>query len=211
MGTINILVIIAITLFSTLMIMLLIMVRKKQPILEEYTIKGCLEEYIKKYKNYHLLELTSEIKQDVTQKNPLILIIGIMIVSFKFVKQENLLISYLLFLLCVIIIALFITRGPTIKKIILKNNVIELFRSNNEVQTYQLDNINIKYNMQRGRYQRFYIYFNNVRYYTTNYDYESFIAFAILVNLLKTNELEKINNLNDDDIKRLQQNFTYSE
>ena len=61
----------------------------------------------------------------------------------------NFFIGYLIGVIFVFgsLIIFLLTKKPTIKKIVLKNNVIELYNSNNEVETYEIDNIDIKYNV----------------------------------------------------------------
>lgn len=188
------------------------------------TIKDYIEEYLKEYRNSHLVELNTKIKLDDAPKMSLAFATGISILViifiyiFKFILRENLLIGCLICIFLVIIIGIiyFLTKGPTIKKISLKNNIVELYDSKDEIKTYQLDEINIKYNIRFGYKSHKYIniYLNNDIYTSNSYNvykFEPYIAFVILVNLLKTNDTEGIDNINNDDIKKLQQKFTYSE
>lgn len=230
MGIINTILLIIVTIFASLLpIMLFIFLEKKekQSIQKPDIIKDYIKEYMKNYAAYQLVEIDSKIKKvEKTQEmpHPLVIVaiffIFILIYSFKSILRMNFFIGYLIGAIFVFgsLIIFLLTKKPTITKIILKNNVIELYDSNNEIETYQLDNIDIKYNIlgsYRPRQNKFInIYFNNDRYSSLEfnvYNFNPYIAFVIFINLLKSNELEKINNLNDDDIKRLQQNFIYSE
>ena len=230
MGIINnILLIIVATLGSLLPIMLFIFLKKKekQSIPKTDTIRDYIKDFMKNYTSCQSVQIDSKIKK-VEQiqggSNPFVMIviffIVVLIYSFKSIIRANFFIGYLIGVLFVFgsLIIFLLTKKPTITKIILKNNMIELYNSNNEVETYQIDNIDIKYNVigsYRPRQNKFInIYFNNNRYSSSEfnvYNFNPYIAFVIFINLLKRNELEKINNLKDDEIKNLQQNFMYSE
>ena len=56
-------------------------------------------------------------------------------------------------------------------------------------------------------------YFNNDKFSSKGYniyDFEFYIAFILFVNLLKINDIEKIKNLTNNDIEKLQQNYIYN-
>lgn len=230
MGIMNVLLIIITVLGAFLPIVLLGHKRKKilsKP--KQDTIKDYLKIYKEKIEKYQLVEIDSQIKVDepqtMSQSMAIVVTIFtiIFIYVFKFIIRENFFIGFFIVVFYVFggLIIFLLTKKPKIKKILLKNNVIELYDSNDEIKTYQLDLTNVKYNIKiyressaRRSHKYINIYFNNDKYTTkefTVYDYESYIAFIIFVNLLKRNELEKINNLNNDDIKGLQQNFIYNE
>ena len=230
MRIMNVLLIIITVLGAFLPIVLLGHKRKKilsKP--KKETIKDYLKIYKEKIEKHQLVEIDSQIKVDepqtMSQSMAIVITIFtiILIYAFKFIIRENFFIGFFIVVFYVFgaLIIFLLTKKPTIKKILLKNNVIELYDSNDEIKKYQLDLTNVKYNIKiyressaRRSHKYINIYFNNDKYTTkefTIYDYESYIAFVILVSLLKRNELEKINNLNDNEIEKLQQNFTYSE
>lgn len=229
MGIINIILVIITALGAFLPIVLLGHKRKKilsKP--KQETIKDYLRIYKEKIEKYQLAEINSQIKVDeeqtMSQSMAIVVTIFtiILIYAFKFIIRDNFFIGFFIVIFYVFgsLIIFLLTKKPTIEKILLKNNVIELYDSNDEIKTYQLNLTNVRYNIKiyressaRRSHKYINIYFNNDKYTSkefTIYDYESYIAFVILVNLLKRNELEKANNLSDDDIKRLQQNFIYS-
>ena len=230
MGAINnILLIIVATFGSLLPIMLFIFLDKKekQSIPKQDTIKDYIKEYMKNYVDCQFVEIDSKIlKNEQTQEipNPFIMVailfIVILIYSFKSILRINFFIGYLIGVIFVFgsLIVFLLTKKTSIKKISFKNNMINLYYSNDEIITYQLDQTNIKYNLLGNygykRHKYINIYFNDDTY-TSNeyniYNFEPYIAFVIFLNLLKRNELEKINSLNDSDIKILQNNFTYNE
>lgn len=156
MGTINtILLIIIATLGSLLPIMRFIFLEKKekQSIPKTDTIRDYIKEYMKNYATYQFVEIDTKIKKvEKTQEMPrpfvivAIFFIVILIYSFKSILHVNFFIGYLIGVIFVFggLIIFLLTKKPTITKIILKNNVIELYNSNNEIETYQLDNIDIK-------------------------------------------------------------------
>ena len=201
--------------------------KKKQSIPKQDTIKDYIKEYMKKYVACQFVEIESKIKKvEQTQEmpNPFIMVaipfIVILIYSFKSILHINFFMGYLIGVIFVFgsLIVFLLTKKPSIKRILFKNNMIELYYSNDEIKTYQLDQTNIKYillgNYGYKRHKYINIYFNDDKY-TSNeyniYNFEPYIAFVIFLNLLKRNELEKINSLNDSDIKILQNNFTYNE
>lgn len=223
---------IILTLIGLLPLMLFIFLEKKdrQSISKKETTKDYIKEYLKKYNTCKLVEINSKIKKvDETQKMPqpfviiLIIFLSILMYSFKYFIRENFFIG---FVICVIfvfggLVIFLLTKKPTIKNIVLKNNVIELCDSNDEIKTYELDRVEVKYNIHSWHsslglrsHKYINIYFNEDKY-TSNefniYNFEHYIAFVIFINFLKRNELEKINNLNDEDIKRLQQGIKYNE
>ena len=225
MGIINVL-LIMITALCAFLPIIIIINRREKSIIKQNTIQDCLKEYYKKYNNNQLIELDSKLKHNEMKKmsSPIAIVLSIFIVvlvfACKFIIFENRFISLLIICVVFVLLAIlffFLLKGTTIKKIILKNNVIELYdESDNKVTEYQLDRINIKYDILTGRYEHksIYMYFND-DYYSSSayniYNFETYIAFVILVNLLKRNELKKINNLNNDEIERLQQKFKYRE
>jgi len=227
MGIINnILIIIVATFGSLLPIMVFINLenKEKQSIPKQNTIKDYIKEYMKNYSTCHFVEINSKIKKAEQTQNPFILVaiifIVILIYAFKSIILANFFIGYLIGVIFVFgsLIVCLLTQKPSVKKIVLNKTLIELYYSNNEIKTYQLDQTNIKYNLL-GNYgykshKYINIYFNDDKY-TSNeynlYNFEHYIAFVIFINLLKRNELEKINTINDDEIKSLQQNFIYHE
>lgn len=200
--------------------------RKEKSIIKQNTIQDCLKEYYKKYNNQQIIELDTKLKPNEMYKmsSPFVIVICISIVilefACKFIIPENRFISMLI--ICVVfilfaILFIFLTKTITIQKIVLRNNIIELYdEMDNKIEEYELDKINIKYNILTGRYEHksIYIYFNG-EYYSSAayniYNFEPYIAFVIFVNLLKRNELERLNNLNNDELKKIISNFTYSE
>jgi len=222
----NALLTIAIALIMCLIIMLifLIIFIKNRKLLKQNTIKEYLKEYLEKYFNSQLVELDIKILSAETQKISLRLFGGAMFTLCLVSGLMSYLIEYFGFtrieyipfgiLICgILVIGAIFMKIPGVKKIKLKNNVIELHNSNNELKSYQLEKINIKYNMRTRRRSRYInIYFSDDKYSSYWYglqNYTPYIAFIIFVNLLKANEIEKIDNLNDEDIKRLQQNLIY--
>ena len=232
MGIIDNIFFMILTLIAFLPLMLFFFLEKKdrQYISKQETTKDYIKEYLKKYNTCQLVEINSKIKKvDETQRisQPfaiiLIIFIVILIYSFIYIIRKNFFIG---FVICVIfvfggLIIYLLTKKPTIKKIVLKNNVIELYNGDEEVKIYRLDKTNVRYNikihrensaLQKHKYIN--IYFNNDKYTSIEYNiynYEYYIAFVLFIDLLKRNEIEKINDLNDEDIKRLQQNIKYSE
>lgn len=224
MAIINVLLII-ITALCALLPIIIIINRKQKSIIKPNTIQSCLKEYYRKYNHDQLIELDSKLKPNEMEKmsSPIAIVLCIFIAILVFVCKFIILdLLVLLIIVCVVLILFailfaFLLKGTTIQKMILKNNVIELYdESDNKVKEYQLDKINVKYDILTGRYEHksIYIYFND-DYYSSSayniYNFETYIAFVIFANLLKRNELEIINNLNNDDIERLQQKFTYRE
>ena len=74
----------------------------------------------------------------------LIIFLVILIYSFKYIIRKNFFIG---FVICVIfvfggLVIYLLTKKPTIKKIVLKNNVIELYDSDEDIKRLQQ---NIKY------------------------------------------------------------------
>ena len=230
MGIINnILIIIVATFGSLLPIMVFIYLgnKEKQSIPKPNTIKDYIKEYMKNYNTCQFVEIDSKIKKVEPTKenlNPFVMIAIIFIVilmySFKPILRTNFFIGYLIGVIFVFggLIVCLLTQKPSVKKIVLNNNLIELYYSNDEKETYQLEQTNIKYDLLGNygykRHKYINIYFNADKYTSDEYNiynFEHYIAFIIFINLLKRNELEKVNSLNDDDIKRLQQNFIYEE
>ena len=180
-----------IILFILLIVIAYIFNRKSLATIKINEIQDYLNEYYLKYNDNQFVEVNSKLDKTTA--------------SF----QNNIL-SHL------------VSKEVTIQKVILKNNIIELFdKNNNKVKDYQVDQVNIKYDIliRGGRWETRYIniYFNDDNYTSiANNNYgieayiESYIAFVIFINLLKSNKLEKINNLNDEEIKKLQQNYIYS-
>ena len=208
-------------------IVFIIVIRKEQNI-KQVTIKEYIEEYLEKYKNSQLIEFDSKLKPDEAHQVMRIylivfsIIFPILMCCFKFIIVKSLFIGFFILGLCVLccIMCPFLIRGTTtIEKIRLKSNVIELYNRHDEGKSYRLDEINLRYEIHdfRVRYgitKYINIYFNNDKYTSFEYkihNFEPYIAFVILVNLLKANDIEKINNLNDEDIEKLQQKFIYSE
>jgi len=204
---------------------------KEEQTIKPNKIKDCLKEYFEKYKNSQLVELETKIQSDENTMLSTYLgivvmilccIMYIIIISFGFIDYRagwGKLCGIVSICVSFAMVNIFSRKSTTMKKIKLKNNVIELHSSNNEIKTYKLDQINIKYKISysKGRYRRndqyINIYFNDDKYTSRmygNHRYEPYIAFIILVNLLKRNEIEKINKLDNYDIKILQQDFTYS-
>lgn len=225
MGIINIILVIITALFAIFPIIMIIN-RKEKSIIKQNTIQDCLKEYYKRYNNYQLIDLDTKLKPNEMYKmsSPFVIVLCIFIVILEFacklIIPENRFISLLIISVVFILFAIlfaFLLKGTTIQKMLLRNNRIELYdNSNNKSKEYELDKINIKYDILTGRYEHksIYIYFNDDYYSSAAYNiynFEPYIAFVIFINLLKRNELEKINNLNDDEIKSLQQNFIYSE
>lgn len=221
-----------IILIGCLPLMLVILFEKKdrQDVSKQETTKDYIKEYLKKYNTCQFVEINSKIKKvDETKKMSqpfaiiLIIFLVILICSFKYIIRKN---FFMGFMICVIfvfggLVIYLLTKKPTIKKIVLKNNVIELYNSDEEVKIYQLDKTNVRYNIKihrensnLKRHKYINIYFNNDKYTSIEYNiynYEYYIAFILFIDLLKRNDIGKINNLNDEDIKRSQQNIQYSE
>ena len=218
MGIINIILIIITALFAIFPI-IMIRNRNKKFIIKQNMIQDCLKEYYKRYNNNQLIELDTKLQPSELYKMSFsfVIILGIFAFVCKLIIPEiSLLIISVVTILFVIPFA-FLSEGTTIHKMSLRNNTIELYnKSDNKTKEYKLDKINIKYDILTGRYEHksIYMYFND-DYYSTSayniYNFEPYIAFVIFLNLLKRNELEKINSLNDNDIKILQNNFTYNE
>lgn len=74
----------------------------------------------------------------------------ILIYAFKFIIRDNFFIGFFIVIFYVFgsLIIFLLTKKPTIIKILLKNNVIELYDSNDEIKTYQLDLTNVRYNIK---------------------------------------------------------------
>lgn len=225
----NILLIIVATFGSLSPIMLFIYLEKKekQSIPKQNTINDYIKEYMNNYLVCQFVEIDSKIKKSKQTQETLdpfmvgaIFFIVILMYSFRSILHTNFFIGYLIGVIFVFgsFIVLLLTKKPSIKKISFKNNMISLYYSNDEIQTYQLNQTDIKYNLLGNYGYKSHKYINlffNDDKYTSNeynvYNFESYIAFVIFLNLLKRNELEKINILNDNDIKILQNDFTYHE
>lgn len=181
-----------IIIFIILIVLVNIFNKKSLSIIKQNEIQDYLKEYYQKYEDNQFVELNSKL-DDTRSSSP------------------------------VNILSHLVSKGTTIQKIMLKNNIIELYdKSNDKFKTYLLDQVDIKYDIliRGGRMDTRFIniYFNDDNYTSianNNYDIEayieSYIAFVIFINLLKTNELEKLNNLNNDELKKIISNFTYSE
>ncbi len=198
-------------------------------------IKFYLEEYLKEFNTSEILELYTKVKINnntpTTIKNPFLrFLIAILItvpicvlrlIVPNFVKSLNDIILIagigIIFIVFALII-FFLTKSATTKKIILRNNIIELNDNNNETKIYQLATCNIKYNLQTigtfKQHRYINIYFNNDKFTSKEYniyDFELYIAFIIFINLLKTDDIEKIKSLTNNDIEKLKQNYIYNE
>ena len=211
-----------------LTLIFLIIFIKRRKLLKRNTIKEYLKEYLEKYSNNQFVELDIKILPAETQKvasklgvvSVIALGLGIRPIT-SFIRYfapdiiKDIFIELWIFTFGTFaILGIIPMKFPGVKKIRLKNNVIELHNSNNEIKSYQLEKINIKYNMETRRNSVcINIFFNDVEYASRLYglqNYTPYIAFVIFLNLLKRNELEKINNLNDEDIRRLQQDIKYN-
>ena len=193
------------------------------------TIKDYIEDYLKQYNNYQSIELDSKIKKvDHTLKISktfwivLVIFTIIFIYLVKFIIRMNFMIGFVItvvFVFTSFMVSLS-KQKLTIKKIVLNNNMIKLYTSHGNIETYQLEEIDIKYNIisVKNRYGRIIkwinIFFNNDKYTSMGYsiyNFETYIAFIILVNNLKRNDIQNIENLKDEEIEKLQQKFIYSE
>lgn len=227
MEIMNLVLIMSIVLTVCIIIMLFAFLRfKEEQTIKQSKIKDCLKQYFEKYTNCQLVELEVKIQSSEDKSGfPLyILLLAVAILylvyipikSFGFTESvEDLILMYTTICLTFIPGAILFTKMPAIKKIKLNNNVIELHNNKGELKIYKLDETNIRYNILTGSKGNMFIniYFNEDKYTSYMYGYhryEPYIAFIILVNLLKRNEIEKINKLDNYDIKILQQDFTYS-
>lgn len=236
MELINIVLIIIVLLCTIAPVLFILNLRKRiTRKIDINNIKFYLEEYLKEFNICQSLELNTKLKIEDNNtppiKHPLLLVIFICIPfcvlrcykpkfeSFEKSLENIIIIAGIGFLFCIVtaLIIFFLTKRATTKQIILRNNIIEV-NNINKTKTYQLSICNIKYDLQtiynsRGPHRYIDIYFNNDKFSSKGYniyDFEFYIAFILFVNLLKINDIEKIKNLTNNDIEKLQQNYIYN-
>lgn len=204
MDDITILLVITLLAISFPIILLIyFMIEDRKSKQKRCTIKDYLEAYMRQYNDYQSIELDSKIKKvDQTLKMSktfwmvFCIFTIIFIYSVKFIIRMNFVIGSVItvvFVFTALIVSLS-KQKAAIKKIVLNNNMIKLYTSNAEIETYQLEEIDIKYNVisVKDRYGRIIkwinIFFNNNKYTSMGYsiyNFESYIAFIILVDCLK--------------------------
>lgn len=234
MELINMILIIMVTLTSMAAILFLLNIKQRRTKkIDLDNIKFYLEEYLKEFNAFKILELDTKLKIDniensmytsttyITAIFAIIIIYVFRLIGSKSVKSiENLIIimGIAIIFIAFAFIVLFLTKKAITKKMILKNNILEV-NDNKEIKTYQLDRCNIKFDLKTihkdtpNTHRYIDIYINNDKLTSKEfniYDFETYIAFIIFANLLKTQDIEKIKNLNNNDIEKFQQNYTYT-
>ena len=184
---------------------------------ENEQIRKYLNEYLIKYNNNESVELTA-----TSKKFPLLISIALCIVLLILFMFEVLTYKTVLTLALAVIGAYFLLlikkKYILIDKINLQNDKLTFYYGNKKHKTYNLNEIDIKYKIiressQEGISHYCYIYVNSEE--LTKFEiymddkFDPLVSFIVFTNIVKEQEINKIDNLSDEDIELLQEKSIY--
>lgn len=129
-------------------------------------------------------------------------------------KEGAYILIFIYLILCIVIY--FYKRTTFVKKIILKKDRIEFYCVDNKCDIYNLNEIDVNYKIitDEDFHTTHYIYIDDKKYDIAGgirggASVETHVAFVLFANLLKEQKIDKIEYLEDKDIRGLQKDVIY--